>query len=64
MGIEFIIKIAGIGILVTICAQVLSKAGRDEQAGFVVLSGVIVVLIMLVSGFAELIELVKEAFEL
>lgn len=64
MGIEFIIKIAGIGILVSICTQVLSRAGRDEQASFVAIGGVIVVLVMLVSGFADLIELVREAFEL
>lgn len=64
MGIEFILKIAGIGIIVTVCSQVLSRAGRDEQASFVAIGGVIVVLIMLVSGFSELIELVREAFEL
>ena len=64
MGIEFIIKIAGIGILVSICTQVLSRTGRDEQASFVAIGGVIVVLVMLVSGFADLIELVREAFEL
>ena len=64
MDISFILKIAGIGILVTVCTQVLSRSGRDEQASFVAIGGVIVVLFMLVGAFSELIELVKEAFML
>jgi stage III sporulation protein AC len=64
MDIELIIKIAGIGILVTICSQVLSRAGRDDQAGYVALGGVIVVLLMLVSSFADLISLVREVFNI
>ena len=64
MDISFILKIAGIGILVTVCAQVLSRAGREEQASYVTLGGVIVVLFMLVGALSELIETVKEAFML
>ena len=32
MNIELILKVAGIGFLVTVVYQVLSKSGRDEQA--------------------------------
>lgn len=64
MNVEFIIKMAGIGVLVTICAQVLSRSGREEQAGFVTVSGVIVALVMLIGGFGELIELVREVFSI
>ena len=64
MGIDFILKIAGIGILVSLCAQVLSKSGREEQATFVGIGGIIVVLTLLIGGISELIELIYEVFSL
>ena len=64
MDVEFILKIAGMGILVTICTQVLSKAGREDQASFVAIGGVIVALIMLVNGFSELVDLVRGIFSI
>lgn len=32
METALILKIAGIGLLVTVACQILSRAGRDEQA--------------------------------
>ena len=49
MDISLIIKIAGIGILVAIASQILSKTGRDEQAMYVTIAGIIVALMLLVS---------------
>lgn len=48
MNTELILKVAGIGILVTVAYQILSKSGRDEQAMLVSISGLIIVLFMLV----------------
>lgn len=64
MEIEFVLKIAGLGIIVTILAQVLSKSGREEQATFVTIGGIIVALVMLIGGLSELIELVREVFSI
>ena len=64
MEIEFVLKIAGLGIIVTILAQVLSKSGREEQATFVSIGGIIVALVMLIGGLSELIELVREVFSI
>ena len=64
MDIDFILKIAGIGIIVTVCAQVLSKSGREEQATFVSIGGIIVALMLLLDGLSELIEFVYEVFSL
>ena len=33
MDVDLIFKIAAIGILVSVLNQVLSRSGRDEQAG-------------------------------
>ena len=49
MDIGIILKVAGVGILVSAAAQILSKSGRDEQAMLVTISGIIVVLISFIS---------------
>lgn len=62
MDISLIIKVAGVGILAAIAAQILSKTGRDEQAMFVTIAGMIVVLMLLVSQIRELFNLVRSVF--
>ena len=48
MDIIFLFKIAGIGIIVAILQQMLSKAGRDEFATLTVITGIVVIIAMLV----------------
>ena len=62
MDIGMILKVAGVGILVSAAAQILQKSGRDEQAMLVVISGIIVVLIMLVGEIQKLFDLVISVF--
>ena len=62
MDISFIMKIAGVGMIVAIVCQVLSKAGREDQANFVSIAGIIFVLVLLVEEIGALFELVKEVF--
>lgn len=62
MDISLIIKVAGVGILAAIASQILSKTGRDEQAMFVTIAGMIVVLMLLVSQIQELFDLVRSVF--
>jgi len=64
MDIDFIFKIAAIGILVSVLNQVLSRSGRDEQATMITLAGLVVVLMMVVTKIAELFDLVKVLFQL
>ena len=64
MDISLIIKVVGVGILVAISAQILSKYGRDEQATFVGIAGIVVVLLMLVGEIGELIASVRDIFGL
>ena len=35
MDVSLILRVAGIGILVAVAAQILQKSGRDEQATLV-----------------------------
>lgn len=62
MDVGLVIKIAGVGVLVSVACQVLSKAGRDEQASLVSLAGVIIVLIMLVEQIGKLFSAVRSIF--
>lgn len=64
MDISLILKIAGAGILVAVCAQILQKSGKDEQAMLVTVGGIIVVMLMLVGKVGELLETVRTVFGL
>lgn len=62
MDLSFLLKIAGIGMIVSVCCQILSKIGRDEQATMVSIAGIIVVLMFLMQQIGALFDAVKEVF--
>ena len=62
MDISLIFKMAGVGMIVTAICQTLARAGRDEQATYVSIAGIIVALMLLISELSELFLLVKEVF--
>lgn len=64
MEITFIFKIAGIGIIVAMLHQILSKSGRDEYAMLVVLAGIAVIAVMMIPQIEMLIDLVNSSFDL
>lgn len=64
METALILKIAGIGILVTIACQILNRAGRDEQAMLVSVAGVIVVMVLILDRFSSLIDSLRTVFGL
>ena len=64
MEIGLILKIAGIGILISTVSTILSKSGRDEQATLVTIAGIVVVMLILVGEVGALIESVRAVFEL
>lgn len=64
MDVDLIFKIAAIGIVVTVLNQVLTRAGRDEQAMMTTLAALVVVLMMVVREIADLFQLVKTLFQL
>ena len=64
VDVDFIFKIAAIGIIVTVLNQVLIRSGREEQAMLTTLAGLVVVLLMVVNVVAELFTTVKGLFGL
>ncbi|MBQ3552880.1 MAG: stage III sporulation protein AC [Clostridia bacterium] len=64
MGIDVVIKIAGVGILVAISCQLLKQTGRDDVAMIVGIAGIVLALMMVMSYVSSLIESVKTIFGL
>ena len=62
MDLALVMKVAGVGMIVTVCCQVLSKAGRDEQATLVSLAGIVLVLMLLVGELGALFDTVRRVF--
>ncbi len=64
MEIELLIKVAGVGMIVAVLCQVLSKAGRDEQATLLSIAGIVIILLIVVEKVGELISTLREVFGL
>ena len=54
MSVDFIFKIAAIGMIVAVLNTLLVRSGREDQAMLTTLAGVIVVLMMLVPKISAL----------
>lgn len=62
MDVGLILKVVGVGMIVTVSCQILSKAGRDEQSMLVSLSGIVLVLLMLMGEIGRLYETIRSVF--
>lgn len=62
MDVGLILKVAGVGLTVSIAYQLLAKYGRDEQAVLVSLAGIIIVMLMLVEKMETLFGNVRSIF--
>lgn len=64
MDVDFIFKIAAIGIIVAVLNQILSRAGKDEYAMVTTLAGLVAVLVMLIPKISSLFDTIKSVFGL
>lgn len=64
MGVDFVFRIAGIGVIITVIAQLLTRAGRDDIAMLATLSGLVVVLMMVVNMISDFFSSVRSLFSL
>lgn len=64
MEVDFIFKIAAIGIIVAVINQVLSRSGREEYATLTVIAGLIVIVLMIIPDMGTLIDIIKSTFDL
>ena len=64
MDVDLIMKVAGVGMIVAVVCQILNKAGRDEQATLVSITGIVIILIIIVDEVGNLLESLKRIFGL
>ena len=64
MGIEIVLKIAGVGILVAEACQLLKQTGRDDIAMITALAGLIIVLTMVIGLISTLFSNIRSVFKL
>ncbi|MBQ8351153.1 MAG: stage III sporulation protein AC [Clostridia bacterium] len=64
MDVSLVLKVAGIGLLVSVAQQILSRTGRDEQAMLVSVAGIVLVLLLLIEEIGRLFALVESVFGL
>ena len=64
MDVNFIFKIAAIGIIVAVLNQLLTRSGREEYAMITTLAGLVVVLMMIVPQICNLFQYIKSIFGL
>ena len=64
MDVELIMKVAGIGMIVAVVCQILGKAGREEQATRVSITGIVIILLIIVERIGEMLESLKRIFGL
>ena len=62
MDVGLVLRVAGIGMLVSVACQILGKAGRDEQSMLVSLAGMVIVLLMLMEEIGRLFDTVRQVF--
>ena len=64
MEVDFIFKIAAIGIIVAVLYQVLSRSGREEYATLTVIAGIAVIVMMLLPGIGELRSIIESTCDI
>ena len=64
MNVDLIFQIAGVGIVVAVINQLLTRAGRDEQALLITIAGLVAVLFILTEQIGTLLESIKRIFNI
>ena len=63
MEADLIFKIAGIGIVVAVLNQILSRTEKSEYAMLTTLAGVLIVFFMVIPEIKELFEEIRELLD-
>ena len=64
MNVDFIFKVAAIGIIVAVFNQLLVRSGREDQAMMTTIAGLVVVLMMILEEISGLFHTIKRLFDL
>jgi stage III sporulation protein AC len=64
MEVDVIMRVAGVGMIVAVVCQILSKAGREEQSTMVSITGIVIILLLVVEEMGLLMESLRRIFGL
>ena len=64
MEVDLVLKAAGVGMIVAVVCQILGKAGREEQATLVSITGIVIILLIIVDKLGEMLDSLKRIFGL
>lgn len=64
MNIDLIFQIAGVGIVIAVLNQLLTKAGRDDIAMLITIAGLVGVMFIIINEIGEFFSSVKQVFGL
>ena len=64
MDVDLILKVAGVGMIITVVCQIMSKAGKEDQSTMVSLAGMVVILILIAERIGQLISQLRSVFGL
>lgn len=62
MDITLVLKVLGLGMLIAVSGQILSKTGRDEQVIWLTIAGIVSVLLMLIKEISDLLTALRSLF--
>ena len=64
MQIDLLLRIAGIGVLTTVVATILTRTGREQLGTLATVAGLAIVLLMVIEKLSELFQSVQSIFQL
>ena len=64
MQIEILIKIAGLGLLVSVIMKLLKQSGREELAALVAVVGLAIGTLLVLETVSSLMETIRRVFSL
>ena len=62
MDIDIVLKVAGIGMIVAVICQILSRAGRYDHSTLVSLTGIVIIFILIAKEIGVLISELRSVF--
>ena len=64
MDVDLILKVAGIGMIITVICHIMAKAGKEEQSSMVSLAGTVLILLLIADRVGDLIITLRRVFGL
>lgn len=62
--VDLLFKLAGLGVVVAVLSQVLTRAGREELSTLVTVVGLVIALLLVVNLISDLFSSLRSIFSL